>query len=83
MNRAALIETVADIVLSTPCQHPLRVAVDGVDASGKTTFADELAQSINSQSTREVIQISVDDFHHQNALRKRRGDLSPPVASAP
>jgi len=77
MNRAALIDTVADIVHSTPCKHPLRVAVDGVDASGKTTFSNELAHAIKSQSVREVIQINVDDFHQPNVLRKRRGDLSP------
>lgn len=51
--------------------------MDGVDASGKTAFADELAHAIKSQSAREVIQISVDDFHQPNALRKMKGDLSP------
>ena len=77
MNRIALIETVAKIILAKHFDHPLRVAVDGVDASGKTTFVDELTQTIKKLSSREVIQISVDDFHHPNAIRKIKGDLSP------
>jgi uridine kinase len=77
MNRIALIETVAKIILAKHFDHPLRVAVDGVDASGKTTFVDELTHTIKKLSSREVIHISVDDFHHPNAIRKIKGDLSP------
>lgn len=46
-----------------------RVAVDGVDGVGKTTFADELAGVME----RPVLRISVDDFHHVRAIRYRRG----------
>ncbi|WP_143030378.1 uridine kinase [Blastococcus aurantiacus] len=52
------------------------VAVDGVDGSGKTVFADQLAAAIDATG-RPVIRASVDDFHHARAERYRRGRTSP------
>jgi uridine kinase len=54
----------------------LRVAVDGVDGAGKTTFADELAHLLRDQG-RPVIRASVDGFHHPRAVRYRLGQTSP------
>lgn len=54
----------------------LRVAVDGADGSGKTTFADELADAVRALG-RPVVRISLDDFHHVRAVRYRRGRESP------
>ena len=51
------------------------VGVDGVDCAGKTTFADALASWVRARG-REVVRISVDDFHHPRAVRYRRGRLS-------
>lgn len=63
--------------LDTQPAHPvLRVAVDGVDGAGKTTFADELAASLRDLG-REVIRVSVDGFHHPRAVRYRLGRDSP------
>ncbi|GAA4929635.1 uridine kinase [Actinoplanes utahensis] len=53
-----------------------RIAVDGVDGSGKTTFADRLAERVRSLG-RPVVRISLDDFHHVRAIRHRRGRDSP------
>jgi len=50
----------------------VRVAVDGVDGAGKTTFADELAEVLASAG-RVTIRASVDGFHHHQARRYRRG----------
>ena len=56
--------------------HPVRVAIDGVDAAGKTTLADELAQqSVFAQ--RQVIRASIDGFHFPKGRRYARGTLSP------
>ena len=44
-----------------------RVAIDGVDGAGKTTFAEELADILR-MLPREVIRASVDGFHHPRAL---------------
>jgi uridine kinase len=46
-----------------------RVAIDGVDGVGKTTFADALAAVMD----RETIRVSLDDFHHVRAIRFQRG----------
>jgi len=54
---------------STPV---LRVAVDGVDGVGKTTFADLLAEELQSAG-REVIRASVDGFHNPRSIRYRLG----------
>ncbi|WP_245619326.1 uridine kinase [Deinococcus marmoris] len=59
-----------------PACPVLRVAVDGVDGAGKTTFADELAASLGSVG-REVIRASVDGFHQPRAVRYRLGRDSP------
>jgi uridine kinase len=50
------------------------MAVDGVDGSGKSTFAADLASVMR---TRPVIVIHVDDFLNLRAVRHRRGRESP------
>ncbi|WP_342024075.1 uridine kinase [Arthrobacter citreus] len=61
--------------------HPGRrifVAVDGVDGSGKTTFADALADTVAANPLRRpVVRIALDDFHHPRAVRHRLGSRSP------
>ncbi len=52
--------------------HPVRVAIDGRTASGKTTLADELAAILAGQG-RSVIRTSIDGFHRPRAERYARG----------
>ncbi|MBM2616118.1 uridine kinase [Actinoplanes sp. LDG1-06] len=52
------------------------MAVDGVDGVGKTTFARELARSLNDRG-RPVVQVSADDFLHPAPVRHQRGRHSP------
>jgi len=54
----------------------LRVAIDGVDGAGKTTFADGLAFALRKIG-RPIIRASVDDFHNPRAVRYHRGKGSP------
>jgi uridine kinase len=56
--------------------HPTRVAIDGRTASGKTTFADDLADGLRG-SGKEVVRTSVDGFHNPATTRYRQGRLSP------
>ena len=56
-------------------QRPLKVAIDGRCASGKTVLADELA-SILTSSGLQVLRPSVDGFHHPRERRYRQGDYS-------
>ena len=76
MQQDELIETIAGKIAHIRTAHPLPVAVDGIDASGKTVFADELAQSL-VKSQRPVIRVSVDGFHLPKAVRWQKGPLSP------
>ena len=56
--------------------HPTRVGIDGVDASGKTSMANELAEKLRP-SGRQIIRVSVDDFHNPRAIRYQKGQNSP------
>lgn len=53
----------------------LIVGIDGVDGSGKTRLADELAALAPSSSP--VVRVSIDGFHHLRERRYRRGRSSP------
>ncbi len=64
-------------ILTVPSPHPLRVGIDGVDASGKTTLADELAAAVRIVSTRQIIRATIDRFHNPREIRYRRGPDSP------
>ncbi len=53
--RHAILAAVAAQVLDL--RRPARVAIDGVTAAGKSTFADELAQLV------PALRVTIDDFH--------------------
>lgn len=66
----------ATYLLDLSCPHPLRAAIDGVDAAGKTTLAGALAARMKT-SGRQIIRASIDGFHRPRAERYRRGPDSP------
>jgi uridine kinase len=72
----SLLQRVAGEVLALDPGSIARVAIDGVDGAGKTTFADELCQELAS-SRRQVIRICADDFLNSAQVRHRRGRDSP------
>lgn len=76
MDRGDLLEELVSQIASIRRDHPVRIAIDGVDASGKTTLADELVAPLRGLG-RSVIRGSIDRFHNPAAIRKRRGDTSP------
>ena len=71
-TREQALHQLADILVSRPHSSPLRVAIDGIDAAGKTTLADKLAPLIEAQG-RPVIRASIDGFHRLRSLRYRPG----------
>ena len=75
-RRLQLIERLADLIVGQDSSHPLRVAIDGVDAAGKTRLADELVEPILRRN-RPVIRASIDGFHNPREIRYRRGKNSP------
>jgi uridine kinase len=75
-GRRALLRRVADLVPSSAGADCVRVGVDGVDGSGKSMFADELAEVVRGLG-RHVVRVAADDFHNVRAIRHRRGRSSP------
>ncbi|MGC4892710.1 uridylate kinase [Micromonospora sp. DT31] len=74
-TRARVLARLADHLVVRRPPHPLRVAVDGPDAAGKTRLADDLAEVLGAR--RPVLRVSVDGFHQPAAIRRARGPLSP------
>ena len=52
--------------------HPVRVAVDGITASGKTTFARAQKRQPSARG-RSAAHLSMDGFHNPRAVRHRQG----------
>lgn len=74
--REEIVTDIAARIVAVARPHPVRVAIDGVDAAGKTVLADELALAIKALG-RPVIRASIDGFHNPRAIRRRQGELSP------
>lgn len=76
-SRDAVLASVADEICSRRAAgRPFLVGIDGIDGSGKTTFADELA-ALLSVRTVPVVRATIDSFHHPRNVRYRRGRESP------
>ena len=74
-RRRVLAELARYLVRLSPDRF-VRIAIDGVDGAGKTTFANELAMIMGTQG-RPIIRASVDGFHNPRAIRYARGRHSP------
>lgn len=74
--RERVLAELAALIAAATRPHPLRVAIDGVDAAGKTTLSDELAPLVDARG-RPVIRASVDGFHRPRAERYRHDPDSP------
>jgi uridine kinase len=69
LKRAEVLAELARLVLEVDRPHPVRVAIDGCSAAGKTTLADELAQALRDRTEREVIGVGLDYFKRPVKLR--------------
>ncbi|TKT75418.1 uridine kinase [Aquamicrobium sp. LC103] len=74
-TRPAVFEALAARIAGIEQSRPI-VAIDGVDGSGKTTFADELAPLVEARG-RPVVRASVDGFHNPRRIRYARGKGDP------
>jgi uridine kinase len=52
--------------------RPLLVAIDGIDAAGKTVLAKELTKKLSEVGV-EVIESSIDGFHNPRLVRYKKG----------
>ncbi len=71
-SRREILKKTADRILALELGRPVRVGIDGVTASGKSTFATDLC-AILKGSYRPVILTSLDGFHNPRSQRYTRG----------
>jgi uridine kinase len=76
MRPEACCQELAERIASLQLDHPVRVAIDGVDCSGKTTLADQLCTPLRLLG-RPVVRASIDSFHNPRPVRYRLGPDSP------
>ena len=76
MERLELLSVLSEKIASLDRPHPIRIGIDGVDASGKTRLADELVAPLEARG-RPVIRASIDGFHNPRKVRYRNGRFSP------
>ena len=74
-SRNLSIERLATVVCDLQLAHPIRVAVDGTTASGKSTLARELTDAVKAKG-RQAFHLSMDGYHHPRQHRWRKGALS-------
>jgi uridine kinase len=75
LKRTQVLREIASRIVEIDRPHPIRVAIDGVDAAGKTTLARELAPLIEGYG-RTVVRASIDGFHNPASIRYQRGTTS-------
>ncbi|MDD0818513.1 hypothetical protein [Bacillus cereus] len=75
MNRKQCIKEIANHILMINLTYPTKVGVSGITASGKTTFANELAEEIKKRGL-PVTRASIDDFHNPRLIRYAQGKES-------
>jgi uridine kinase len=76
IKRSQFLEELTYRIIQIEQPYPLRVAIDGPDAAGKTTLAQELSALLQARG-RPVIRASIDGFHNPTLIRYRRGVTSP------
>jgi uridine kinase len=74
-SRNVSIERLAAVICDLKLAHPIRVAVDGTTASGKSTLARELTDAVTTKG-RQPIHLTMDGYHHPRQHRRQKGPLS-------
>ena len=62
-------------IIQSKKDKPTRIAINGVEGTGKTVFAEELTGYLNAVG-KDAIQISIDGFHYNKEVRYRQGKNS-------
>jgi uridine kinase len=76
MTDNRMVAQIAQYILRLKTARSLTVAVDGIDAAGKTTLADSLRDELETRGQR-VLRASIDGFHNPRSVRYARGNFSP------
>lgn len=76
MTRQQIIHVLTKTIVSAKRAVPLRVGIDGIDAAGKTSLADELAEQLTKLG-HPILRASIDGYHNPKHIRHKRGSYSP------
>tara|TARA_B110000091_G_C13703786_1_gene427436 strand:- start:26 stop:754 length:729 start_codon:yes stop_codon:yes gene_type:complete len=60
------------IEIQSEKEKPTRIAINGIEGTGKTVFAEKLTEYLNSKEMK-AIQISIDGFHFNKEVRYKQG----------
>lgn len=74
-SRKQTLEKIALAIGKIELPHPVRVGIDGMSASGKTSLADELAGLLKAKG-KKVVRAGLDGFHNTPEVRHRQGPMS-------
>ena len=77
--RSQLLTHLAENIQTAVTARPALIAIDGVDAAGKTTLSADLAAVLEGRGE-AVVCVSVDGFHNPAATRYARIDEDPAVS---
>jgi len=74
MNEKEAFETVKKriIEIQSEKKKPTRIAINGIEGTGKTVFTERLTEYLNSNKMK-AIQISIDGFHFNKEVRYKQG----------
>ena len=76
MLRSQMIDQVCNFIKNKKADHPLCVAIDGIDAAGKSKLAKELVFPLR-KTGRKIINITLDSYLQPSLIRYKRGRESP------
>jgi uridine kinase len=76
LGRGEAVSAIVDPIDAVSCSHPVRVAIDGSAAAGKTMLADELAISLRGRGRDVIRAASIEGFLRPRIERYRRGPES-------
>jgi uridine kinase len=74
MNEKEAFELIKNSILSIQekKEKPIRIAINGIEGTGKTIMAEKLTEYLNSENTK-AIQVSIDGFHFNKEVRYKQG----------
>src|SRR5690625_923786 len=71
-NERSAVDVVADQIMAIDLGRPVRVAIDGIIAAGKTTFAKDLVEAL-ARRGRRAVHVSMQGFHNLRKIRYEQG----------
>jgi len=77
--RQRVLSQLAEYVVAGSTRRPAIVAIDGIDAAGKSSLSDELALLLGERGA-EVVQVSIDGFHNPAGVRYARAGVDPALS---